>query len=76
MTSCLNELTDTKKQLGQGFNKKSRDLIISEDKQSLGVASNGSNEEKPAQTTTGNTTSTLPAWVFCTRYSDRPSAGN
>lgn len=37
---------------------------------------NSSGESKKAPTVVGVDKSELPAWVFCTRYSDRPSAGN
>lgn len=33
-------------------------------------------ERKPGSKTDDKDRLTLPAWVFCTRYSDRPSAGN
>lgn len=37
---------------------------------------NSSGENGKAPTVVGVDKSELPAWVFCTRYSDRPSAGN
>jgi len=33
-------------------------------------------QQKTGSTTDGKDLFTLPAWVYCTRYSDRPSAGN